>query len=124
MFFDTCKRKNIIYAAECHKHKKLYIRQSKCQLNVRFCGHRFDMKKISTKPLNKDAGRTELSEYFSASPHSQSDLKVRILDNDPRWGNIDRWTMEDFYMCKLKTIEPDGLNVRHGIFTKLFYNQL
>ena len=119
----TCQTKNIIYAAECRKHKKLYIGQSKCQLNKRFCGHRFDIKKISTQPLYKDVGGTELSEHFSTSPHSQNDLRVRILDNNPRWGNIDRWTMEDFYMCKLKTIEPDRLNVRHGIFAKLFYNQ-
>ena len=119
----TCRTKNIIYAAECRKHKKLYIGQGKCQLNKRFCGHRFDIKKISTKPLNKDVGGTELSEHFSASPHSQSDLRVRILDNNPRWGNIYRWTMEDVYMRKLKTIEPDGMNVRHGIFARLFYNQ-
>ena len=44
------------------------------------------MKKISTKPLNKDVGGTELSEHFSASPHSQSDLKVRILDNNSKVG--------------------------------------
>ena len=25
-------------------------------------------------------------------------------------------------MCKLKTIEPDGLNTDHGMFAKLFYN--
>ena len=48
----TCRTKKIIYAAECRKHKKLYIGQGKCQLNKRFCGHRFDIKKISTKPLN------------------------------------------------------------------------
>ena len=38
----TCQTKDVIFAAECHKHKKLYIRQSKCQLNNRFCGHRFE----------------------------------------------------------------------------------
>ena len=74
----TCRTKNIIYAAECRKHKKLYIGQSKCQLNKRFCGHRFDIKKISTKPFNKDAGGTELSENFSASPISQSDLRTTV----------------------------------------------
>ena len=25
-------------------------------------------------------------------------------------------------LCKLKTIEPDGLNTKHGMFAKLFYN--
>ena len=32
-------------------------------------------------------------------------------------------TMEDYYICKLKTIELDGLNVRHGTFAKFYYNQ-
>ena len=83
---------NVINIRNCTSDKV------KCQLNNRFCGHRFgfDIKKISTKPFNKDVGGTVLLEHFSASPHSQSDLRVRILDNNPRWGNIDRWTMEDF----------------------------
>ena len=66
-YCGTCRTQNIIYDAECRKHKKLYIRQSKCQLNKRFCGHRFDIKMISTKSLNKDVGGTELSEHFSDS---------------------------------------------------------
>ena len=82
----TCRTINIIYAAECRKHKKLYIGQSKCQLNKRLSGHRFDIKKISTEALNKDVGGTELSEHFSAFPHSQynnnqwSSVVYRVLD--------------------------------------------
>ena len=32
--------------------------------------------------------------------------------------------MEDYYIYKLKTIEPDGQNVRHGTFAKFYYNHI
>ena len=65
----------------------------------------------------------ELSEHFSCSPHVPKDLRVRILDNNPKWRDIDQLTIEDYYICKLKTIELDRLNVRHGTFAKFYYNQ-
>ena len=119
----SCKTSNIIYAAECGKHKKLYIGQSKNQVNSRFCGHRSDIKKLTSNTSDSDFGGTELLEHFSSSPHSPKDLRVRILDNNPKWRDVDRLTMEDYFICKLKTIEPDGLNVRHGTFAKFYYNQ-
>ena len=33
---------------------------------------------------SENVGGTELSEHFSASPPSQGELNVRILDNNPR----------------------------------------
>ena len=112
----SCNTSNIIYATECRKHRKLYIGQSKNQVNRRFCGHRSDIKKLISNTSGGDVGGTELSEQFSSSPISPEDLRVRILDNNPKWRDIDQLTMEDYYICKLKTIEPDGLNVRHGTF--------
>ena len=121
----SCNTSNIIliYAAECRKHKKLYIGQSKNQVNRRFCGHRSDIKKLISNTSGGDIGETELSEQFSSSPHSPEDLRVRILDNNPKWRDIDQLTMEDYYICTLKYIEPDGLNVRHGTFAKFYYDQ-
>ena len=75
---------NIIYAAECRKHKKMYIGQSKNQVNRRFCGHRSDIKKLISNTSDGDVGGTELSEHFSSFPHSPKDLGVRILDNNPK----------------------------------------
>ena len=109
---ESCNTNNIIYAAECGKHKKLYIGQSKNQVNRRFCGHRPDIKKLTS---DGDDGGTELSEYFSSSPHSPKDLRVRMLDNNPKWRDIDRLTMEDYYIYKLKA--------RHGTFAKFYYDQ-
>ena len=80
----SCNTSNIIYAAECMKHKKLYISQSKNQVNRRFCGHRSDIKKLISNTSDGDVRGTELSEHFSSSSHSPKDLRVRILDNNPK----------------------------------------
>ena len=77
----SCNTRNIIYAAECKKHKKLHIGQSKNQVNRRFCGYRCDIKKLISDTSDGEVRGTELSEHFSSSPHSPKDLRVRILDN-------------------------------------------
>ena len=48
---------------------------------------------------------------------------VRVLDSSEKWNEVDRLTIEDFYMSKLKTIEPQGLNAKHGLFAKLYCKQ-
>ena len=62
--------------------------------------------------LPKDEA-AEQSHLNILHPHHtpRQDLKVHILDNNSKWREVDRITMEDFYMCKLKIIEPDELNV-------------
>ena len=119
----SCNTGNIIYAVECGKHTKLYNGQSKDQVNRRFYGHRSDIKKLISNISDHDIVGTELWEYFSSSPHFPKVLRVQIFDNNPKWREIDQLTMENYYICKLKTIDPDGLNVRHGTFAKFYYNQ-
>ena len=118
----ACQTKNIIYLAECLKHNKIYIGQTKNQANRRFCSHRYDMKKATEIPFGSEESGTELSEHFTSSPHDAKDMRVHILDDKPKWKKIERLVLEDYYMCKLKTIEADGLNTKHGMFAKLFYN--
>ena len=62
-------------------------------------------------------------DHFAKTPHGAGDLRVRVLDSSEKWNEGDRLTMEDFYMSKLKPIEPHGLNARHGLFAKLYYKQ-
>ena len=81
------------------------------------------LKKALNNPNSTDIGGTELSDHFAKTPHGAGDLRVRILDSSEKWNEVDRLTMEDFYMSRLKTIEPQGLNARHGLFAKLCYKQ-
>ena len=89
---------------KCVRHKKIYIGQNKNQLNKRFCGHRYDIKKALNNPNSTDIGDTELSDHFAKTPHGAGDLRVRVLDSSEKWNEVDRLTMEDFYMSELKTI--------------------
>ena len=104
------------------KHNKIHIGQTKNQANRRFCGHRYDMKKATEIPSSSEKGGTELSEHFTSSPHDAKDMRVHILDDNPKWKKAERLVLEAYSMCKLKTIEPDGLNTKHGMFAKLFCN--
>ena len=70
-----------------------------------------------------DIGGTELSDHFAKTCHGAGDLRVQVLDSSRKWYEVDRLTMEDFYMSKLNTIEPQGLNARHGLFAKLYHKQ-
>ena len=98
------------------KHNKIYIGHTKNQANRRFCGHRYDIKKATEIPSGSEEGGTELSEHFTSSPHDAKDMRVHILGQNPKWKKTERLVLEDYYMCKLKTIEPDGLNTKHGMF--------
>ena len=117
-----CKKIDIFYSAECLKHNNIYIGQTKNQANRRFCGHRYGMKKATEIPSSSEEGGTELSDHFTLSPHSVKDMRVHKLCHDPNWKKTETLVSEDYYMCKLKTIEPDGLNTEHGMFAKLFHN--
>ena len=81
------------------------------------------MKKATEISFGSEEGGTELSERLTSSPHDAKDMRVHILDHNPKWRKIERLVFENYYMCKLKAIEPDGLNTKHGMFAKLFYNE-
>ena len=53
------------------------------------------------------------------SPHHAKDMQVHI---HPKWKKTDRLVLEDYDMCKLQSVEPVGLNTKHGMFAKLIYN--
>ena len=48
----TCKTPDVIYAAECTFHNKLYIGHTSQPLNMRFNGHHSDANKTNDLILN------------------------------------------------------------------------
>ena len=50
----NCKEREIIYAAQCSKHKVLYIGDTGEQLSQRFSKHRCDIKK---RPDNSELAK-------------------------------------------------------------------
>jgi len=110
----SCSTNNCIYAITCTKCNLHYIGETQNTLSLRINGHTSDTR-LKKKGI-------ETAEHFSLPDHNLNSMKVTILDNNPNWSKSERLHREDFYMCKLKTFEPTGLNKRHCDFVKYFYD--
>ncbi len=75
------------------------------------------MKLTLTKapPSVKQKGPTTVARHFGRAPHSQTDLKVQILEliplnPDSEEADIFRETREHFWIHRLRTLQPQGIN--------------
>ena len=99
----NCKEREIIYVAQCSKHKVLYTGHTGEQLSERFSKHRYDIK---NRPDN-----SELAKHFHESHNLNDDLNVTILQNNIKTAAARRY-LEDKWICKLKTLAPHGLTLK------------
>ena len=94
----NCKTENIIYLLECAICGLQYIGETKQQLSKRLNGHRSD---ANCKPdLLRSTGHHD----------SFGKLKVTIIDHNPKWDDKSRQERESFWIRKLKTLSPNGIN--------------
>ena len=64
----NCKESEFFYAAQCYKHRVLYIGHTREQLSERFSKHRYNIK---NRPDS-----SELSKYFHKSHNINDNLNV------------------------------------------------
>ena len=104
----TCKSEYIIYIMECIKCKKQYVGKSEWPFNIRLNNHRKDFKRVDAIPairhfnqsghnFQRDAKFTIIEQIKNLNKEKQD--KRKILENK-----------EDFWISKLKTLQPNGLN--------------
>ena len=108
-----CKEREIIYAAQCSKHKVLYIGHTGEQLSERFSKHCYDIK---NRPDN-----SELSNHFHENHNLSDHLNITILESNIKTAVARRYH-EDKWICKLKTLARNGLNTEIGYYAKEMYN--
>lgn len=110
----NCSTKNVIYAAECRKHKQLYVGYTSTTLSQRFNKHRSDAK--------HDPDATELGRHFFESHDCDfdRDLTVHILQNVEGDHNTLEF-YENVWMTRLDTREPRGLNNTMNEFGRTYY---
>jgi hypothetical protein len=55
-----------------------------------------------------------LGKHLSSKDHHNNfdELKVTIIEHDPNWDDKGRREREGFWIRKLKTVSPNGINVR------------
>ena len=111
-----CNTTDTIYAAECTKHKLIYVGHSSQKLSGRFNGHRSDVK---VKPK-----ACQLSQHFHESKNCkiEKDLKVYILQDNATGTREKREFMEDRWITRLNTKSLNGMNSNLKDFAKTFYS--
>lgn len=103
----TCETTNIIYLISCKKCTQQYIGETQNTLRERLTGHLSDIRRHTDKPL---------SLHFNSPNHTITDLiatpieKIKTTSTDKTDTHKQRLIREDFWIDKLNTLIPHGLN--------------
>ena len=97
----TLKHCNCIYKIECGRCKKVYVGETRNSLSARLSTHKYNIR-TGKKP------NTFLEQHFAA--HGLQNLKLYGLQHNPHWSTRERKGMEHFWIQKLDTWYPKGLN--------------
>ena len=111
----NCKSTNVVYAAWCKKCKLCYVGQTGHQLSDRISKHRYD--------CNSRSDNCELTKHFHKNRHDfEKDLGVVILEQLQKNSTLQmRRYYEDRWICKLQTMQPNGINLDVGWYAKEMY---
>ena len=104
------------------KCNKWYIGETKQDLGARMSGHRACVNKVKKGGLlNDDMNDSGTAYHFGEENHDfDTDARVVILECGDWKNTYERQNKEDYYICKFKTLQPTGINVKRGPFTKAF----
>lgn len=98
----TCDSKNIIYLIVCKKcNEAQYVGETKNTLRDRFYPHR--------STIGSNTG-TPLTMHFNQADHSLDDMGCMVIEQVSSSTEIGRMKRESFWITKLRTLIPDGLN--------------
>ena len=81
-----------------------YVGETEQPFNKRMNGHRSD---YTCKP------DLPVSRHLRSHGHAQADLKkltITIIDHNEDWSKADRLARESFWIRKLRTVSPEGIN--------------
>ena len=102
----NCDSQNIIYMLYCDKcEHNQYVGETKNSLKVRFYQHRSN--------INKNTG-TLVTQHFNSPNHSLANMKCIVLERVHGIDHNSRLKRERFWMEKLQTLFPLGLNSLDG----------
>jgi hypothetical protein len=99
----NCKTNNVIYLITCKRCKAQYVGQTKQPVSKRMNSHRFDINNFSDPEFS-----TYVSSHFNSTNHTIQDFSFMPID--VKINSNDRLCRETFWIHKLKTFYPDGLN--------------
>ena len=100
----TCETSNVVYLLYCTRCNTQYVGETKNTLKQRFYLHRSN--------INKNTG-TLVTKHFNQNSHSLTDLRCIAIEKQHNNNHTQRLAREAFWIKKLQTLHPYGLNV-HG----------
>ena len=108
----SCRTDNCVYLINCKFCQKQYVGETG-DLRRRINNHRSTIK---TKKIKEPVG-----EHFNLDDHKWEDMMVLVIDHNPNWTDAERKNKEKFWMHRLKSFRPDGIN-KLSDFTKMNIN--
>ncbi|XP_052680295.1 uncharacterized protein LOC128161092 [Crassostrea angulata] len=96
-------------SCSCKVCSKQYVGETG-DLRRRINNHRSTIK---TKKVKEPVG-----EHFNTSGHKWEDMTVLVINHNPHWTDAERKSKEKFWMHRLKSFRPDGMNKQMD-FTKM-----
>ena len=110
----NCCTSHIVYAAECTKHNQLCIGFSMREIQLHFNNHRSE--------INSGKITYELVKHVHNNGCDfGKDLRVYILEDNLPLSKTSCELREDYWILKLKTKEPFGMNSYVNSLAKSFY---
>jgi hypothetical protein len=98
----TCSTENIIYVILCNRCQQMYVGETGNTLKQRISQH------ISSIKLKYP---TAISLHFTSNDHSVDDFKFFGLVSNSKWSQTARRLKENYWIKKLKTLTPNGINL-------------
>ena len=97
----SCNTNNCVYLITCKVCQKQYVGETG-DIRRRINNHRSTIK---TKKLKEPVG-----EHFNLEGHKWEDMAVVVIDHNPNWSDVERKRKEKFWMHRLQTFRPKGIN--------------
>ena len=104
-YSTSCTSQNVIYLIECKRCNMQYIGQTNQQVSKHMNSHRFDINNYDDQGY-----ATNVALHFSLDSHSLDDFRfvpIDIVNNE-----MDRLCKETYWIHKLDTLHPKGMNLK------------
>ena len=104
-YSTSCTSQNVIYLIECKRCNMQYIGQTNQQVSKSMNSHRFDINNYDGQGY-----ATNVALHFNSDSHSLVDFRfvsIDIVNNE-----MDRLCKETYWIHKLDTLHPKGMNLK------------
>ena len=103
----TCKLANVIYGIVCKECEKgVYVGETGNTIYERFQNHISSIKRKKDEPISR---------HFNGNKHNLGKMKILGLEALRQFDIHQRKIRESFWIQKLRSISPAGLNENKGV---------